>query len=226
MSSTRKKVLLKVIILGDSSVGKTSLMNMYVNRKFNNQYKATIGADFLTKEVMVDPAGGGEQRLVTMQIWDTAGQERFQSLGVAFYRGADACILVFDLTQKKSFDALTTWKEEFLIQSSPPGEPKAFPFVVLGNKSDLKDNRVVSRKQAEEFCKKAEIMAEEGDKIWENTYWETSSKENINVHKAFTRVAALALTKQPGDDMASTYVPDTSVNINEDQPKQGKGCAC
>ena len=84
----------------------------------------------------------------------------------------------------------------------------------------------VSRKQAEEFCKKAEIMAEEGDKIWENTYWETSSKENINVHKAFTRVAALALTKQPGDDMASTYVPDTSVNINEDQPKQGKGCAC
>merc|ERR1711871_474273 len=163
-SSTRKKVLLKVIILGDSSVGKTSLMNMYMNRKFNNQYKATIGADFLTKEVMVDPAGGGEQRLVTMQIWDTAGQERFQSLGVAFYRGADACILVFDLTQKKSFDALTTWKEEFLIQSSPPGEPKAFPFVVLGNKSDLKDNRVVSRKQAEEFCKKAEIMAEEGDK--------------------------------------------------------------
>ena len=62
---------------------------------------------------------------------------------MAFYRGADACILVFDLTQKKSFDALTTWKEEFLIQSSPPGEPKAFPFVVLGNKSDLKDNRVV-----------------------------------------------------------------------------------
>merc|ERR1712023_422714 len=139
-SSTRKKVLLKVIILGDSSVGKTSLMNMYVSRKFNNQYKATIGADFLTKEVMV--THNGDQRLVTMQIWDTAGQERFQSLGVAFYRGADACILVFDLTQKKSFDALTTWKEEFLIQSSPPGEPKAFPFVVLGNKSDLKDNRV------------------------------------------------------------------------------------
>jgi len=78
--STRKKVLLKVIILGDSGVGKTSLMNQYVNKKFSNQYKATIGADFLTKEVMVD------DRLVTMQIWDTAGQERFQSLGVAFYR--------------------------------------------------------------------------------------------------------------------------------------------
>jgi len=76
--ASRKKVLLKVIILGDSGVGKTSLMNQYVNKKFSNQYKATIGADFLTKEVMVD------DRLVTMQIWDTAGQERFQSLGVAF----------------------------------------------------------------------------------------------------------------------------------------------
>ena len=84
----RQKVLLKVIVLGDSGVGKTSLMNQYVNRKFTNQYKATIGADFLTKEVMI------EDKLVTMQIWDTAGQERFQSLGVAFYRGADACVLV------------------------------------------------------------------------------------------------------------------------------------
>ena len=68
--SGKKKVLLKVIILGDSGVGKTSLMNQYVNKKFSNQYKATIGADFLTKEVMVD------DRLVTMHIWDTAGQER------------------------------------------------------------------------------------------------------------------------------------------------------
>ncbi len=75
-------MLLKVIILGDSGVGKTSLMNQFVNDKFSKQYKATIGADFLTKEILID------DKLVTMQIWDTAGQERFQSLGVAFYRGA------------------------------------------------------------------------------------------------------------------------------------------
>merc|ERR1712054_249038 len=125
--ASRKKVLLKVIILGDSSVGKTSLMNQYVNKKFNTQYKATIGADFLTKEVSIP------ERVVTMQIWDTAGQERFQSLGVAFYRGADACILVFDVTSKKSFDALDTWRDEFLVQASP-GDPEKFPFVVLGNK--------------------------------------------------------------------------------------------
>ena len=113
------------------SVGKTSLMNQYVNRKFSNQYKATIGADFLTKEVMVD------DRLVTMQarceaicsswcdmmhvkqIWDTAGQERFQSLGVAFYRGADCCVLVFDVCVPKTFETLDSWRDEFLIQVHP-----------------------------------------------------------------------------------------------------------
>ena len=110
----RQKVLLKVIVLGDSGVGKTSLMNQYVNRKFTNQYKATIGADFLTKEVMI------EDKLVTMQIWDTAGQERFQSLGVAFYRGADACVLVYDVTNEKSFRQLDSWREEFLIQVGNP----------------------------------------------------------------------------------------------------------
>ncbi|XP_048135514.1 ras-related protein Rab7 isoform X2 [Rhodamnia argentea] len=109
---SRRRTLLKVIILGDSGVGKTSLMNQYVNKKFSNQYKATIGADFLTKEVQL------EDRLFTLQIWDTAGQERFQSLGVAFYRGADCCVLVYDVNVMKSFDNLNNWREEFLIQVS------------------------------------------------------------------------------------------------------------
>lgn len=145
--ASRRKILLKVIILGDSGVGKTSLMNQYVNRKFSNQYKATIGADFLTKEVMVDDrlvtmqVNCGFQKtctqlsynLVYFQIWDTAGQERFQSLGVAFYRGADCCVLVFDVTSPTSFKALDSWRDEFLIQASPR-DPENFPFVVLGNK--------------------------------------------------------------------------------------------
>ena len=131
-------------------------MNQYVNKKFNNQYKATIGADFLTKEVMID------DRLVTMQvnfqisdciftndavvliwkIWDTAGQERFQSLGVAFYRGADCCVLVYDVTQATTFKNLESWRDEFLIQASPR-DPENFPFVVIGNKVDMADNRTV-----------------------------------------------------------------------------------
>merc|ERR1712146_456616 len=220
-SSTRKKVLLKVIILGDSSVGKTSLMNMYVNRKFNNQYKATIGADFLTKEVMV--THNGDQRLVTMQIWDTAGQERFQSLGVAFYRGADACILVFDLTSKKSFDNLDTWREEFLVQSGPT-ETDNFPFVVLGNKCDLKDTRVVNNKNAIDYCKNKKIMSKDGETPM---YYETSAKDSKDVTKAFTTVATLALEKQPGDEMSSNYVPDANLDLNDTKPNQsGGGCVC
>lgn len=77
-----------------------------------------------------------------LQIWDTAGQERFQSLGVAFYRGADCCVLVFDVSAPNTFKSLDSWQDEFLIQASPR-DPENFPFVVLGNKVDL-ENRAVS----------------------------------------------------------------------------------
>ncbi|XP_010164725.1 ras-related protein Rab-7a isoform X1 [Antrostomus carolinensis] len=183
--TSRKKVLLKVIILGDSGVGKTSLMNQYVNKKFSNQYKATIGADFLTKEVMVD------DRLVTMQIWDTAGQERFQSLGVAFYRGADCCVLVFDVTAPNTFKTLDSWRDEFLIQASPR-DPENFPFVVLGNKIDL-ENRQVTTKRAQAWCYSKNNIP----------YFETSAKEAINVEQAFQTIARNAL-KQVGRELAAS----------------------
>ena len=77
------------------------------------------------------------------QIWDTAGQERFQSLGVAFYRGADCCVLVFDVTAPNTFKTLDSWRDEFLIQASPR-DPENFPFVVLGNKIDLENRQVSS----------------------------------------------------------------------------------
>merc|ERR1711971_659466 len=185
----RKRTLLKVIILGDSGVGKTSLMHQYVSKKFSNQYKATIGADFLTKEVQV------EDRLVAMQIWDTAGQERFQSLGVAFYRGADCCVLVYDVNTAKTFENLDNWRDEFLIQASPK-DPDNFPFVVLGNKVDL-ENRAVSTKRAQQWChSKNEIP-----------YFETSAKEAINVEQAFQTIAKNALAQESEDSFADQF-PD------------------
>ena len=108
------------------------------------------------------------------QLWDTAGQERFQSLGVAFYRGADCCVLVFDVNSTKSFEALESWRDEFLIQASPR-DPDNFPFVVLGNKIDVDNKRVISTKRAKTFC------ASKGD----IPYFETSAKEAINVEQAF-----------------------------------------
>ncbi|CAL9010093.1 unnamed protein product [Prunus brigantina] len=185
--ASRRRMLLKVIILGDSGVGKTSLMNQYVNRKFSNQYKATIGADFLTKEVQF------EDRLFTLQIWDTAGQERFQSLGVAFYRGADCCVLVYDVNVMKSFENLNNWREEFLIQASP-SDPENFPFVVLGNKIDVDggNSRVVSEKKAKAWC------ASKGN----IPYFETSAKEGFNVDDAFQCIAKNALKNEPEEEIS------------------------
>jgi Ras-related protein Rab-7A len=119
------------------SVGKTSLMNRYSTGKFTGQYKATIGADFLSKEIAVTMPNG-ERKVCVLQIWDTAGQERFQSLGQGFYRGADACILVYDITDPESLDNLNHWRTDFLNQvgGSMSNLAQSFPFVVLGNKMD------------------------------------------------------------------------------------------
>uniref|UniRef100_A0A4W6FD65 RAB7a, member RAS oncogene family n=2 Tax=Lates calcarifer TaxID=8187 RepID=A0A4W6FD65_LATCA len=206
--TSRKKVLLKVIILGDSGVGKTSLMNQYVNKKFSNQYKATIGADFLTKEVMVD------DRLVTMQIWDTAGQERFQSLGVAFYRGADCCVLVFDVTAPNTFKTLDSWRDEFLIQASPR-DPENFPFVVLGNKIDL-ENRQVTTKRAQAWCQSKNNIP----------YFETSAKEAINVEQAFQTIARNALKQETEVELYNEFPEPIKLDKNGQQPRPAETCSC
>ncbi|XP_056843848.1 ras-related protein RABG3f isoform X1 [Raphanus sativus] len=233
---SRRRTLLKVIILGDSGVGKTSLMNQYVNKKFSNQYKATIGADFLTKEVQF------EDRLFTLQIWDTAGQERFQSLGVAFYRGADCCVLVYDVNSMKSFENLNNWREEFLIQVSSlfshplvnrigkkssntkcncppplqasPSDPENFPFVLIGNKVDVDggNSRVVSEKKAKAWC------ASKGN----IPYFETSAKEGTNVEEAFQCIAKNALKSGEEEEL---YLPDT-IDVGTSNQQRSTGCEC
>ncbi|KAF3513054.1 hypothetical protein F2Q69_00003760, partial [Brassica cretica] len=188
-------------------VGKTSLMNQYVNKKFSNQYKATIGADFLTKEVHF------EDRLFTLQIWDTAGQERFQSLGVAFYRGADCCVLVYDVNSMKSFENLNNWREEFLIQASP-SDPENFPFVLIGNKVDVDggNSRVVSEKKAKAWC------ASKGN----IPYFETSAKEGTNVEEAFQCIAKNALKTGEEEEL---YLPDT-IDVGTSNQPRSSGCEC
>ena len=186
-------------------IGKTSLMNQYVNKKFGPQYKATIGADFLTKEIMVD------DRVVTMQIWDTAGQERFQSLGVAFYRGADSCVLVYDTTVQKTFENMNSWRDEFLIQAGPP-DPDNFPFVVIGNKIDLENQRVVPAKRALAWCQSKGNIP----------YFETSAKDNTNVEQAFQVIAKNALGKEEIDP----YIPGEITDFTDPPSNTGKGGCC
>lgn len=145
--------------------------------------------------------------VLAWQTWDTAGQERFQSLGVAFYRGADCCVLVFDVNVAKTFENLDSWRDEFLIQAGPR-DPDNFPFVVLGNKIDLENQRVVTQKKALAWCQaKGNIP-----------YFETSAKEAINVEQAFQTIARNALKQETEDDL---YIPDT-VDVNASAPADSK----
>lgn len=204
--SFRKRALFKIIVLGDSGVGKTSLVAQYVHKRFSSQYKATIGADFVTKELQVD------DRLVTLQIWDTAGQERFQSLGVAFYRGADCCVLVYDVNVLKSFDNLDNWHNEFLNQASPI-QAETFPFMLLGNKIDVDggNSRVVSELKATTWCKSNGIP-----------YFETSAKEDYCIDTAFLSIARTALKNQPEQEMYFLGLPE---DVPESEPSRSF-CGC
>ena len=154
-----------------------------------------------------------DDRLVTMQIWDTAGQERFQSLGVAFYRGADCCVLVYDVNVAKTFENLDSWRDEFLIQAGPR-DPENFPFVVLGNKID-KDQRVVPTKRAMAWCQQKGNIP----------LFETSAKEAINVEQAFQTIAKNVLKQDPDDN--EIFVPE-SIDLGQqsEKPQQSDGCGC
>ncbi|XP_016371174.1 ras-related protein Rab-7a-like [Sinocyclocheilus rhinocerous] len=143
-------------------------------------------------------------------IWDTAGQERFQSLGVAFYRGADCCVLVYDVTAPTTFKTMDSWRDEFLIQASPR-DPENFPFVVLGNKIDL-ENRQVTTKRAQAWCQSKNNIP----------YFETSAKEAINVDQAFQTIARNALKQES----VETYDFPDQIKLTDRPVSSSDGCSC
>jgi len=205
--ASRKKHLLKIIILGDSGVGKTSLLVRYVKKQFTTAYKATIGADFLSKEVEV------ENKLVTLQIWDTAGQERFQGLGNAFFRGADACVLVYDVTNETSFTRLEEWREAFITQAGL-NDPANYPFMIIGNKIDDEKGRIVVKRRAEKWCQEHNNVP----------YFETSAKEAINVETSFQELTKVALKKF--EDEPSIDIPTEVVGLTDKPAQPQGGCGC
>jgi len=139
----------KLVMLGGSGAGKTSILNRFVNHRFELETCATIGADMLRKEILI------EDQAVVVEAWDTAGQERFRSLGSQFYRGADVCCLVYDSTNSRSFEDMKSWLDEFCFMmefATDSEEFKAFPKLVLANKADLPAMDHSLAVKAKKFC--------------------------------------------------------------------------
>lgn len=176
-------------------------MNQYVNKRFSQQYKATIGEDFLIKEVRIDDS------LVRLKIWDTAGQERFQSLGTAFYREVNCCILVYDITTRKTFESLSSWRADFYYKSDIQ-DRENFPFVLIGNKADKEAERKVSTARAQSWC------MGNGD----IPFYETSAKESINIEEAFNTLIRKEL------DQFTDYRLNINLNTTEEKIERGKYC--
>eukprot|EP00826_Nyctotherus_ovalis_P000747 TRINITY_DN1002_c0_g2_i1.p1 TRINITY_DN1002_c0_g2~~TRINITY_DN1002_c0_g2_i1.p1 ORF type:complete len:182 (-),score=56.80 TRINITY_DN1002_c0_g2_i1:39-584(-) len=143
-------------------------MQRFIANRFLSEYRATIGADFASKDLII------EDKAVSLQVWDTAGQERYQSLGVAFYKGAECCMLVYDITNPRSFASLDNWRCEFLRHAAPRN-PSAFPFIVLGNKADKEDTRKVPAEKVKVWCENNGQLP----------FYETSAKMQTNVVEAF-----------------------------------------
>jgi Ras-related protein Rab-1A len=165
--------LFKITMVGAASVGKTSIITRFCDESFTESYQSTVGVDFRIKTIKV----GGS--LVKIQIWDTAGQERYQALTSSQYKGAHGCICIFDLTARESFDRV---KEEVRkLESLYSISPECM--VIVGNKADLKNWRVVSEEEAKGFCQEINSL-----------YIESSAKENLNVAAIFEELCKRLLS--------------------------------
>lgn len=136
----------KILVCGDSGVGKTCLINRIEKDEFNPYHNSTIGVDFISTKIPVNNIN------YKVQIWDTAGQERFKSLTKSFFRHTHAVIIVFDVTNRNSFYSLNSWINEVLSNTSLNYEGKHIPFIIIGNKIDQDSERMVSFDEANNYC--------------------------------------------------------------------------
>ncbi len=168
--------IFKIVIAGNSGVGKTNLVSRYVDDEFDETYKTTIGLDFKFKETTII----GE--VCRIQIWDTAGQEKLKAVAASYYRNANGIAIIFDITNRESYDKLDFW-----INEATNNVPESTPFIIIGNKNDLVDQRKVSMEEARDFVTKRGYY-----------YVETSAKTNKDdcVTKAFDQLVGEMLNKR------------------------------
>ncbi|KAK8633394.1 hypothetical protein V6N13_014240 [Hibiscus sabdariffa] len=158
--------LFKVVLIGDSGVGKSNLLSRFTKNEFSLESKSTIGVEFATRSIRV------EDKVVKAQIWDTAGQERYRAITSAYYRGAVGALLVYDVTRRVTFENVERWLKELRAHTD-----SNTVIMLVGNKADLRHLRAVSSEDATAFAER------------ENTFFmETSALESLNVDNAFTEV--------------------------------------
>ena len=188
----------KFIIIGSSGVGKTAVLKRLVEDTFTEESQSTIGVEFDSTILTID------EKKVKLQIWDTAGQERFRSISKAYYRNAVGVILVFDITERKSFDDLPSWLNDVHALCDPNAVIQ-----LIGNKCDLGSQRVVTITEAEQFAEHHHMK-----------YIETSAKAGQNIREAFIHVATTIMSK----GLRTSNPPVDKSPINNGQKNEQKCC--
>ena len=198
---------LKILLVGDSAVGKTTLILKYVDGKFSDSHITTIGVEYKDKEITVN------DRKINLQIWDTSGQERYRSITKNFYRNAHGILFVFDVTNQTSFDHLKDW-----LNSSNECDID-FKKIIVGNKIDL-NGRVVNKETMEFFAEKNQIKKS----------FETSAKDGTNVDLIFKEMAELILANKTDEEINQEFLvrPHASSTLSKDsenlEPEKKKCC--
>ena len=195
----------KFIVIGCSGAGKTSIVRRLVDNKFVKGTQSTVGIEYFTHITTI------EGRTIKMMIWDTAGQERFYTIAKAYFRSALGVVLVFDITDRKSFDQLPRWLRDARMEADPHCS-----VILVGNKTDLAPSRVVSKEEAMEFAKSHEL-----------TYIETSAADNSNIEEVFLKTGADLLRKATSGEINIGTAPSGGspvVNIRKTEEK--KSCNC